>query len=138
MKVGDKIRYKKIFPDTGTRLGCAEPKRLEYYGEKWVVWRVWGVNGKDLGESCTDRKDFDEHFELQPDFFEPGKTYERHTTWSIPAQRECTEWFKVTAVETNGDGTLVAFGRFGALGIGVVWTCKSQYAWDNDGWKESK
>jgi hypothetical protein len=136
MKVGDQIRSSRMFD--GVRIGGKEPKRLEFYGEKWVVWRTWSSKGEDLGESCTSRENFDEQFELVPDFFEVGKTYERHTNWSIPAQRECTEWFKCTAVETNGDGTYVAFGRFGALGVGVIWICKSQYAWENDGWKEAR
>ncbi|WP_369149073.1 hypothetical protein [Streptomyces sp. R44] len=79
----------------------------------------------------------------KPTFFEPGKTYERFADWSIRAQAYTVmERFDCTAVEKDGDGNLVAFGRITSTkggrndtGIGL-WYPLHKYEWTNEDWTE--
>lgn len=146
MKVGDKIRHKKICDvgvgRPGVRLGGKEPKRLEFYGENWVIWRTWSSKGEDLGESCTSRGNFDNEFERAPNFFQLGVKYERFVKWSIwTQQQDCRETFEPTEIEADSDGSLVAFGSLlikkGETGRGIrKWITLRQYDYDASGWTE--
>ncbi|MER5968125.1 hypothetical protein [Streptomyces sp. NPDC002057] len=77
----------------------------------------------------------------KPVFFEAGKTYRRFVGWSIRAQAsDVTERFECTAVEKDGDGRPVAFGRLTVAGTpatrGVdLWYLFHEYEWRNDGWE---
>lgn len=136
MKAGDKIRYKKI--TRGVRLGGAEPKRIEYLGDEWVIYRTWSSKGSDLGEYAVTREEFERDFELVPDFFEEGKTYTRHVSWSILAQRHnVTERFTVQSVGVN-DIRTAAFGLHSVDGDSRAncWNMLVPHDWRTGQWKE--
>lgn len=59
------IRYKKIV--SGVRLGGNEPKRIIAETEQYVIYKVSSNKGKDLGEHCISRDEFNESFERIPD-----------------------------------------------------------------------
>jgi len=69
-------------------------------------------------------------------FFQAGKSYVRHTGWSIVAQQnDVLERFQVTQVERNGSGLLVAFGRLTVLQHADTWVLRDEYSWNKDGWE---
>lgn len=62
---GVQVRY-KVVPG-GVRRGGAEPKVVVAETEQFVVYRVWSSYGRDLGERCMPRGDFEAEFERCPD-----------------------------------------------------------------------
>lgn len=137
MKTGDLIRSTKIV--CGVRVGGAEKHRIEYYGNDYVVYRVWSFDGRDLGEQTMPRKLFDKNFEPIPNFFELGKRYIRHASWSIPAQlNDVNERFDVKQVERNGTGVWVAFGRLTVVQAADTWVLRDEYSWKNEKWELDK
>lgn len=68
---GQQVRYRETFesyafPGTRYRLGGAEPKAIVTETEGWVIYRVWSSKGKDLGERCISRQEFEAEFERRP------------------------------------------------------------------------
>lgn len=64
---GTQIRYRKILTPPMTtkpvRLGGSEPKVIVVETEKYVIWRVFSSSGRDFGEHCTERPEFESEFE---------------------------------------------------------------------------
>lgn len=61
----DQIRNRKVTEVAGklVRLGGSEPKAIVAETKQFVVYRVWSATGKDLGERCSSKANFDEEFE---------------------------------------------------------------------------
>lgn len=63
----DQIRHRKVYGPPLTadpiRKGGAEPKAIVAETREFVIYRVWSSTGKDLGESCLPKAEFEEQFE---------------------------------------------------------------------------
>lgn len=65
---GVQIRHRKIFgfsmaSDPGVRLGAAEPKVIVAETDQWIVYAIYGADGRYLGERTHLRSGFQEFFE---------------------------------------------------------------------------
>lgn len=78
---GQLIRHRKTFEPPITseraRLGSDEPKVIVAETRGFVVYRTWAGDGRDLGESCVSRDEFEREFERGPLINYVDNTYER-------------------------------------------------------------
>jgi hypothetical protein len=130
-KVGDKVRVRH-----GRDLG--DNTKLErvitHIGKKWVLYDRDGV------ENCMDIESFAEN--MEPDFFEEGKTYRRKMKFNTGYW-----YFRVEAVrkrvsdESGSQPWARRSAAFGFLGAGKDftegdWTVRDHYSWTTAGWEE--
>ena len=68
---GQQVRYRHISHQPATsrpvRLGGLEPKAIVAETESWVIYRVWDRSGRDLGERCCPKPEFETEFERRAD-----------------------------------------------------------------------
>lgn len=78
---GQLIRHRRMFNSSptsgGVRVGGSEPKVIVAETRQFVVYRTWADDGRDLGESCVSRDEFDQEFERGPTINYVDNTYER-------------------------------------------------------------
>ncbi len=125
IKPGDQIRWKPNA--SGVRVNGALVVTAQHIGSEWCVFTWRNPSSGGSGEDIISRASWDAKIEKVPDFFEVGVTYEL-----------CGDRFTPTAVETNADGSLVAFGRAtspGSTDENLRWQSKKQFQYDA-GWKE--
>lgn len=111
-------------------------RTLEYVGKGWAIYT--GRDGREDQETeySISLAELKRNFEVVPDFFEVGKTYRRHASWSIAAQlNSVNERFEVKQVERNGNGLYVAFGRLTVVQTADTWVLRDEYSWQNDNWE---
>lgn len=68
IRTGQLIRHREIFVngDRRTRLGGMEPKVIVAETRDYVIYRIWAYGGRDLGEKCLPRDEFEAKFERGP------------------------------------------------------------------------
>lgn len=127
LKVKDKVRPK------GKRDRSVN-REILFVSADHVVYERSSPTGNYREEYYLPRSQFDNEFELVPDFFEEGVAYERFH-YGPYAVDPVKQYFRPQYIRKNGDGTLVAIGTQSTEGVAGDWRLKGDRHFNDEGWR---